>query len=76
MLLIYGTSQCPWCDRAKELAESYSTPYYYHDIGNDLDKREFIKSEGHRTVPQCYFKSDDNMEHIGGYEKLKEYLSA
>lgn len=74
MIIIYGTDQCPWCDKAKELVEAYSLEYTYHDIGNDMPRREYIKGYGLKTVPQCFYRHEDKTEHIGGYEKLKEYL--
>lgn len=69
-ILIYGADNCPWCVRAKELCESLEVGYTYYDIGDDLPRKEFLKEQRLKTIPQCFYKD----EHIGGYESLKKYL--
>jgi len=73
MYFIIGKSNCPWCDKAKELLDKDNTFYVYKDLDQiplvkkqlwqDVLKNEFNKT----TVPVV-------IDIIGGYEELKELL--
>jgi glutaredoxin 3 len=68
MITIYGKENCPWCIRAKDLAEQYSLKYTYLDIGINPELRTelFERHPETKTVPQIWW--DDR--HLGGYEAL------
>lgn len=70
MFEIYGTQQCPWCDRAKELVSSNGFEYIYTDVGESKEAQRMFRQNGYRTVPQVYH----NGVHIGGYEATQQFL--
>jgi glutaredoxin 3 len=82
MLTVYSKANCPFCDQAKGLLKLKNIPY--EEVRIDLlpEAREFIMSEGHRTVPQIY--RDGKVFVVGGFqgllklteEELKEKLNA
>jgi len=82
--VIFGRSGCPYCVRAKELADKLSAErddfsYQYVDIqAEGITKADLEKSAGKpvTTVPQIFIDE----QHIGGYTDFaawtKENLSA
>ena len=54
MIEIYGTENCVFCDRAKELLKMYEKEYTYIDVTEteDITAAFFKKFPGVRTVPQ------------------------
>lgn len=85
MLTVYSKDNCPFCDRAKNLLKLKNIPY--EEIRVDLvpEAREFIMSQGHRTVPQIYRNGELFVENgysglsqlsEGVFNKLKEELNA
>jgi len=72
MFIVYGTPNCAWCDRSKELLKRHEKAYEYVDVSEDEDARTMFIENGYRTVPQVY----DGLNYIGGYEKLEDYLTA
>ncbi len=70
MIEIYGKTQCPYCDMAKQLCETNNLAYVYKQLDADFTREElFEKFPGARTFPQI--KVDD--ENIGGYTELKAW---
>ena len=75
MIAIYGSSNCIWCLRAKQLCEVFELSHTYHlidDIG--VDKfQELFPDEN--TVPQILW--DDEV--VGGYQefavKVNDYIT-
>ena len=67
-LIIYTSSLCGFCYRAKSLLKKKNIPFEEIDIDLDYSKRnEMIKKSGGRTsVPQIFFKD----QHIGGCDDL------
>ena len=74
MIEVYGTDNCVFCDRAKELLQTYNKEYTYIDVTEteDITAAFFKKFPGVRTVPQLAL-SDGH--HIGGYKELKKWLN-
>lgn len=72
MFDIYGTPNCPWCDRAKKLLDDAGYKYEYTDVTEDLDAQKMFKDNKFRTVPQVFY----GITHIGGYEDLKQFLDS
>lgn len=68
MFVIYGKPECPWCDRLKDLL--YGHTHVYHDLSKDQEALEYIRSQGHKTVPQVFHDG----EYIGGYEATNKFL--
>ena len=67
-IIIYTSSLCGFCYRAKSLLKKKNIPFKEIDIDLDYSKRnEMIKKSGGRTsVPQIFFKN----HHIGGCDDL------
>jgi len=74
MIEIYGTDDCVFCDRAKELLEMYEKEYTYINVTEteDMTAAFFKKFPDARTVPQL---SLSDGFHIGGYTELKKWLN-
>ena len=74
MIEIYGTDNCVFCDRAKELLQMYNKEYTYIDVTETEDTTAafFKKFPDVRTVPQLALSDGF---HIGGYTELKKWLS-
>lgn len=71
--VIYGKPNCPWCDRAKQLAEINDVEVEYVDIvaaGIDGAKLSEIVGRPIRTVPQIVV--DD--QYVGGFEDFKKHI--
>ena len=54
MLTLYSKSRCPFCDHAKSYLRNNQIPFAEVDIEQDTNAGEFLRAEGHRTVPQIY----------------------
>ena len=67
-IIIYTSSLCGFCYRAKSLLKKKKIPFEEIDIDLDFSKRnEMIKKSGGRTsVPLIFFKD----RHIGGCDDL------
>ena len=67
-IIIYTSSLCGFCYRAKSLLKKKNIPFEEIDIDLDFSKRnEMIKKSGGKTsVPQIFFKN----LHIGGCDDL------
>ena len=67
-IIIYTSSLCGFCYRAKCLLKKKNIPFEEIDIDLDYSKRnEMIKKSGGKTsVPQIFFKD----HHIGGCDDL------
>ncbi|RYE05713.1 MAG: glutaredoxin 3 [Rickettsiaceae bacterium] len=67
-VIIYTSSRCPYCDRAKSLLNSKGVSYHEINIENDPNlKNEMIaKSNNRKTVPQIFIGD----QHVGGCDDL------
>ena len=72
MIEIYGTDNCVFWAKAKELSETYNKEYTYIDVTEteDITAAFFKKFPNVRTVPQIVWEG----KHIGGYTELSEWL--
>ena len=69
MITIYGKTQCPYCDMAKQLCESKGVEYEYKQLGTDFGREEMLETfPGARTFPQIIFMG----EKISGYTELQK----
>ena len=72
MIIIYGKTQCPYCDMAKNLCEQKGLDFEYKQLGIDFDRDEMLSTfPGARTFPQIILDG----QKIGGYTELKELTS-
>ena len=67
-IIIYTSSLCGFCYRAKSLLKRKNIPYKEIDVDLDFKKRSEMvkKSNGRTSVPQIFFKN----HHIGGCDDL------
>jgi thioredoxin reductase (NADPH) len=68
MLKIYSKDNCPHCDSAKQFLEAKNIDFESVNIEKDSEAKDFLVSEGHRSVPQIYKGSELFVE--GGYSAL------
>tara|TARA_B100001996_G_C18616661_1_gene576014 strand:- start:215 stop:448 length:234 start_codon:yes stop_codon:yes gene_type:complete len=72
MIKIYGKPQCPFCDKAKALAEREGYDYEYYQLDVDFTREElFEKFPNARTFPQI--TADE--EYVGGYQEFQTWHS-
>lgn len=66
-VVIYTTTICPYCVRAKMLLQRKGVAYEEVNVGNDAAARQaLMERTRQRTVPQIFI----NGEHIGGCDDL------
>lgn len=66
-IVIYTTSWCPYCIRAKRLLDHKGWNYEEIDVDGDDEKRAWLrKVTGRRTVPQIFIGE----ESVGGYDDI------
>ncbi|RAR60271.1 glutaredoxin 1 [Onishia taeanensis] len=78
-VVIFGRPGCPFCVRAKELAEKLSdasaiSGYRYIDIHEEgISKADMEKTIGKpvETVPQIFV----DQTHVGGFTEFNQYVS-
>jgi glutaredoxin 3 len=66
-VVIYTTTICPYCVRAKMLLQKKGVAYEEINVGNDQEMRlKLVEMTRQRTVPQIFI----NDRHIGGCDDL------
>ena len=66
-VVIYTTTICPYCVRAKMLFQRKGVSYEEIDVSRDNDLRlQLMQQTKQRTVPQIFI----NDQHIGGCDDL------
>lgn len=70
---IYTKADCQFCDTAKKVVTRREWPLDVKSIEEEANMTEIIARLGHapRSVPQIFI----NGEHIGGYQKMVEWIS-
>lgn len=68
MITVYSKQNCPYCVQAKKLLESKGIDYEEIRIDEDEDAKQFVLSQGHRSVPQIY--KDGSLLVEGGFHGL------
>jgi glutaredoxin 3 len=72
-VIMYTTSWCPYCQRARRLLTSKQVPIEEIDIEAEPGKREEMQSRsGRRTVPQIFIGD----RHVGGSDDLQDLEDA
>jgi thioredoxin reductase (NADPH) len=68
-VLMYSKTDCPYCERAKQLLRSKGVEWDEINIDEQPDRRdEMIERSGQRTVPQIWIGET----HVGGFDQLSE----
>lgn len=67
-IVIYSTTYCPYCQRAKDLLKRKGQTYREIDVTDDEKLRNDMveKAGGKRTVPQIFIDG----RHVGGFDDL------
>ena len=68
MLTIYSKANCPYCTMAKTYLTNKNINFTEVKIDENPGAREFMLSEGHRSVPQIY--KNGQLFVAGGYQGL------
>ena len=68
MITLYTKNYCPYCVQAKMLLNEWDIQFKEKNIETFPDAREFLRKEGHGTVPQIYRNGRLLVE--GGYDGL------
>jgi glutaredoxin len=70
MLTVYSKTVCPYCVNAKNLLKARGIDFQEVNIEEDDVGRDFLVSQGHRTVPQLYLNGELFVE--GGWQGLSK----
>ena len=54
MITVYSKPLCPYCDMAKQYLNKHGFEYEEIRVDTNPEAREFLISEGHKTMPQIY----------------------
>lgn len=75
---IYGTPQCGYCTKAKELCERNNVEYDYKTVGSDITVEQLTEMVGSpvRTVPQIFVTSGGFSEYVGGFTELEQKIKS
>ena len=67
-VLVYTTTVCPYCVRAKQLLQRKNIAYEENDLNKQPSevRSELMARTKHRTVPQIFI----NDQFIGGFDQL------
>jgi glutaredoxin len=68
-LTLYTKNNCAYCVQAKTLLKNINVDFSEVNIETDVDARNFVINEGHRTMPQIYL--DGKLFVEGGFSGLK-----
>lgn len=68
MLTLYTRKQCAYCSNTKNFLVSKNINFREIDIDLDPSALEFMRDQGHRTVPQIYMDGQLFVE--GGWQGL------
>lgn len=53
---LYTQNDCPYCVMMKNKLEDWGLTYETINVSYDTEGKMFLKENGHRTVPQLYYK--------------------
>ena len=71
-IIVYSKNMCGYCVQAKNLLKNKGLDFEEINIEEKPEAREFVISEGHRTMPQIYVDGKS----IGGYHELLKYVDS
>ena len=73
MITVYSMSGCASCVAATQLLDRKGIAYKVVKIDEDFEAWEFLKKEGHRSMPQIY--EGDKLYVEGGFQGLTKKLA-
>ena len=72
-IVVYTKNNCPECVKTKEFLDSKKIEYTIVDVVEEPSAREFLMSQGLRSVPQIYV---DGKLTVGGYRGLLKQIDS
>jgi len=71
MITIWGTTTCPFCERAKDICKQHDLQFEYITIDSQEKLAELHElAPGTKTVPQIWW----NGKYVGGYTELAQEI--
>lgn len=65
MLIVYSGTDCPKCETLKTKLKQKGIIYKEVNIREDGEALSFLRSKGHRGIPQIYREIGDELEYVG-----------
>lgn len=53
-VILYTQPNCPYCNIMKEMLDKTGYTYYTINVAENLKAKNFLKTAGHKVVPQLY----------------------
>lgn len=74
MIVVFSKNNCPECAKAMALLDAKAVPYKVEKVEENENVRPFLMAMGHRSVPQIYQDSEDDIStyktYVGDYKTL------
>jgi glutaredoxin 3 len=74
-LTLYTQNDCPYCVMMKNKLKEWGYDYTEVNISYELDKKAFLRENGHRTVPQVYW-NNTHLNKVDTAELTQKMLEA
>lgn len=75
LIRLYTQNNCPYCVMMKDKLDSWGMKYEVINVSNDRDAKMFLKENGHRTVPQLYYR-DVHLNKVDTVDFTKQIMFA
>jgi glutaredoxin len=62
MLTLYTQDRCGYCILLKKKLMDWGNAYVEENITYNTEAKEFIRKQGHKTVPQLYYNNSDMLK--------------
>jgi glutaredoxin len=72
-LTLYTQDDCHYCKVLKKKLSDWNYDYREVNVSYDLFAKDFLKSEGHRTVPQLYW-NDTHLNKLPTLDLAKRHI--
>lgn len=64
-LVVFSGTDCPKCETLKSKLTQKGITYREVNIREDEAALTFLRSKGHRGIPQIYREVEDGLEYVG-----------
>jgi glutaredoxin len=65
MLIVYSGTDCPKCETLKSKLKQQNVTFKEINIREDEEALSFLRSKGHRGIPQIYREVGDELVYVG-----------
>lgn len=65
MLIVYSGTDCPKCETLKAQLKQKGIEYKEVNIREDEEALAFLRSKGHRGIPQMYRDVEGELTYVG-----------